>query len=303
MPEIPEKLVSYILLGLLSGLGIFGTRVVWSRFFRRFGESEPGVGLLIAVAFLIGETMVHGTTLRAWVAILLLAGAGLIPVSEKKTVLRLFLIAFGGVLLASWTITDKPLWLRASIVLGTVWLSSAFGGFDKRHAATNQTLLLLLVTMGGILIIVPDTEETALLFGALMAATLLVFPFRLSALGQTGTLPIAGLLAWIICINGYGRPASIVTSTGCLGLLVAAPLVYFVTKNKLNQTHQVTAPAGELIIHCISIAIVLYLARTTSNLRQAAVVAAVALGVSFVGLLVLVLLKWPWTESNRRHTV
>jgi len=292
MPETYEKLASLILLGLFSGLVVIGAGFCWSRLSQRHGWSVPAIGSLIALSFLICEVVIRRVPMRALIAMLLLAGTGLIPDVEKKIGrgLRLLLIASAGVLLASWSIFDEPLWLlRGLLVLGIVCLSSAFAGFDKRHATTNQTQLLLLMTVGGVLTIVPDTEEAALFLGILLAATLLARPLRLAALEQTEM--IAGLFVWMICVGGQGRPASVVASVGCLGLLLAEPLVRLVTKNWLNATNRGISISGELMIHCVSIAIVLRLARTTSDIEQAAVAVAAALGFAVVALIALQVLK------------
>jgi len=283
MPETYEKLASLILLGLFSGLVVISAGFCWSRLLQRYGWPGSAIGSLIALSFLIWETAIRRVPIRALVAMLLLAGTALIPDDEKKIVSapRLLLIASAGVLLAS--IIDEPMRLQGLLVVCTVCVTFAFAGFDKRHIATNQTQLLLLVTMVGILTIVPDTEKVALFVGILLAATLLALPLRLAALEQTEM--IAGLFVWIICVGGHGRLASIIASIGCLGLLLAEPLVCLVAKNKY-LTNRGT-PIFEFIIHCVSIAIVLRLARTTPDIEQAAVAVAAALSFAVVTLITL----------------
>jgi len=72
---------------------------------------------------------------------------------------------------------------------------------------------------------------------------------------------------------------------------MAEPLVRLITKNRLNLTNRGTLISGELMIHCISIAIVLRFARTTSDIEQAAVAVAATLVFAIVGSMVLAVLE------------
>src|SRR3972149_6364984 len=173
MPELHEKLVLLILRGVSLGLFVLGVWIVWSRMSRRWGWPRPAGGLLIAVAFLIGETAIRSVSLRAWLAILLLSGSELIfKHAKKRTIaMRAFFIVSGAAILSSWSIHPEAWWLRGFVVLATasippegLWLGGGGVLATPRHAAAAPDLgervpvalvgeLLLRVTLGGILTI------------------------------------------------------------------------------------------------------------------------------------------------------
>jgi len=296
MPELHEKLVLLILRGVSLGLFVLGVWIVWSRMSRRWGWPRPAGGLLIAVAFLIGETAIRSVSLRAWLAILLLSGSELIfKHAKKRTIaMRAFFIVSGAAILSSWSIHPEAWWLRGFVVLATAYLAPATADLDERYASAGLVQLLLLLTLGGILTIVPDTEETGLLFGLMLAASLLVWPLRSASLSMAGGAPLIGLLTWAICVGGQGRPASVLASAGCLGLLVVEPMVHATTRARMTLLERLppgTRVAGALLLHCLSIATAIVFARTTADLEQSAVAALAALGLPAMLLLTPVFLK------------
>ncbi|MCI0601971.1 hypothetical protein L0156_03080 [bacterium] len=160
---------------------------------------------------------------------------------------------------------DQDWWLLGIAVLLTVWLSASFA------SATGWLYLLLPFSMAGIITTVPDTEAPGYLFGILVPTMMFAWRFRSESSGRIGVATLAGIVAWVICYSGQGRPASIVVSIGCLGILAALPL--------LNVLTRITSKWVMLILHCLSIGTVLVLARTTPHMTRAILAAFAALGI------------------------
>lgn len=266
MPEIPEKLISIIVYGLISGIVVVGLSFLWrwlSHRYSRLPAADPA--LLIAIAFLAGETTFRPVPWYAWFGSLILYISGTI---KRNFASRLILIVTGAAFLGFWSIQD--LWIRGLVVLLTLWLSVSF-------VFAELLYLLLPLSIAGILTTVPDTEEAGLLLGILIPGILFYWSFRRSE--HPGAYPLAGVIAWVICCNGQGRPASIFVSIGCLGMLLAVPLLKMLARKTSNWVL--------LVLHSVPIAIVLTFGRTTPDISMAIFAAFAGLAASSLALLFL----------------
>jgi hypothetical protein len=262
MPDIPERLISIILHGLVSGVVGVGIFFTWRWLSLRYSRwPAADLSLLTAGAFLASETTLGPVPWYAWSGILILCISGII---KKNAASRWIFIIAGAAFLGFWSIQD--LWVRGIVIVLTLWLSISF------TSSAALLYLLLPFSMTGILTTVPDTEETGLLFGIVIAPMLIAWRPSSSSTAQVGTAPLAGLLAWVICCNGQGRPASIFVSVGCLGLLVTYPLL-----KKLTSEATQFLPLLAVLLQSLSIAIVLELARTTVYFDRAIVAACTAI--------------------------
>ncbi len=289
MPELPEKLILLILQGFGLGIVTIALAFAWSRLSQRFNLTAPSMGLMVGIAFLAGEMTFHSATLRGWIAVFLLAGMRLMrPRTQTgRIAIRTICIFFSAAILASWSIDAEPWWLRVLVIPACVFLVPSTERLNEHHFAEGLVPLLILFTAAGVLTIVPDTEEIALLFGLLLSTTLSVQFFHLSFFDKTGTAPLIGLLIWVICVDGQGRPASVLASAGCLGLLVAEPILNAITSSRLDVLNRFSPGRplrSALLLHCFSIAIVLVMARTTSSLLHSAAAALAAISIPAVAL-------------------
>ncbi len=278
IPEIPERLLSFILKGLAVGVGVTAVSIVWwwiSRWFRKL--PAPQTGLLIAISFLMVVQTLRPVTDRTWQGFLLLCVSGLF---KRWIPVRFLLIAFGALLFSQWSIPDS--WLRGFIVIATLWLSASFS------SQTTIGHLLLPMSIAGIFLTIPDTEEVGLLLGMLIPTVLFAWPFRVDSFGRAGSAPLAAIVAWVICVGGHGRPASIIVSVGCFGLLIAFPVLQALKAREVRRRYRIAAIA--VLVHIFSMFIVLSLSRTTAHFGLAIVAVIAAIGIPailFVALLFL----------------
>jgi hypothetical protein len=166
------------------------------------------------------------------------------------------------------------------IVVLALWLSrSIFYWNDLRYA-------MLPLSMAGIFLTVPDTENVLLLLGILIPATLFVWPLnRISSGTQANAAGLGAIVAWAICVDGQGRPASIVVSLGCLGLFMILPLLRLFRKPRVFSMNKFRLIP--LLLHALSIAIVVGVARTTSRMDFAVAAALLALGVPAIAVIMM----------------
>jgi hypothetical protein len=166
------------------------------------------------------------------------------------------------------------------MVLLALWLSrSIFYWRELRYA-------MLCLSMAGIFLTVPDTENVILLVGILVPTTLFVWP--LNRIGSETPANAAGLgavVAWVICLAGQGRPASILVSLGCLGLLMIVPLLQMFRKSRVFLMNRFRLIP--LLLHALSISVAVGLARTTERLDTAATAAFVALAIPILAVMLI----------------
>jgi hypothetical protein len=239
MPEISQKLISFISHAFLAGIVVVVLSIAcWSLSLRVQKCPKPPVGLLIATAFIILELIFRPSRFM-----------------------------------------PRPEHLLFMIVLA-LWLTRSISYWDSLRYA------MLPLSVAGIFLTVPDTENVALLLGILIPAS--VFAWPLSQIGVGTRVDGAGLAAivsWVICLDGQGRPASIIVSLGCLGLLMVVPLVHLFRKSQILSLHKLRLIP--LLVHALSIAVALGLARTTKRLDFAAAASLFVLGISTISVIVI----------------
>jgi hypothetical protein len=110
-------------------------------------------------------------------------------------------------------------WVKVAIAVVAAAGGGLVAGSDRRLG--RWSLLVVLVTAGGVYGTVPDTEQALALLGAAIA---IAFAFWAARLGAAGSWAFAGLVAWTAAVGGVGRHSSIVGGLACLGVLLVAPL-------------------------------------------------------------------------------
>lgn len=280
------KLVSLAVSGLVLGLFTLGAKIRLSRFLKRGSVPFRFAALILPIGFLIGEMMIRSVPLRAWIGVLVLTASQ--AVSGRAG--RLLLLIAGLVLFASWSIHSQPWWLQSFFVLSAVFLAPAAVAFEKRHTPLILTLFLLL-TVSAIFTIVPDTEDPVLFFGFLLGIAIAASLVDFRTVDHFGSVPLIGILAWVICVGGQGRPASVIVSAGCLGLLVVEPLMRLVMR-LTNRTADKTGLIIGFVLHCLSFSIAVGYARTTPSIHRAAMITTAALVIPL-----LVLAAWEYSRS------
>jgi hypothetical protein len=116
-------------------------------------------------------------------------------------------------------------WVRVLVMLTIVAGGPLVAAFDEEWSSDAPALGLLAITVGGMTLAVPDTEEVAALLGVALALAWLGWPLRLVTLGRPGALSAIAVLTWAAASGARGRPAALIGAVACLGLLVAVPAV------------------------------------------------------------------------------
>ena len=146
---------------------------------------------------------------------------------------------------------------------------------------------MLPLSLAGIFLTVPDTEDVTILLGILIPAILFAWPLRkiTGGISRADAAGLGAIVAWVITVDGQGRPASIVVAIGCLGLLALVPVLRLVKKSRVFSMNRFCLIP--LLLHGLSIAIALGVARTTSQIDLAAVAALLALGMPILAVTLL----------------
>jgi hypothetical protein len=149
--------------------------------------------------------------------------------------------------------------------------------FDRRHETRGLATLFLLLSIGGVFLTVPDTEEILVLLGAAAPVVILAWP-RAFASSGFGLYPLVGILMWVIAWGGRGREGSIVGAAACLGVLVIEPLAVAFSRRSRSP--------GALSLGLLHGALVFVAARIAGvgdDPRAAVMIASVALAAGAIG--------------------
>jgi hypothetical protein len=193
----------------------------------------PIAGILIASAAALALSSIRPIPSLLLLGLALLALAGLVSSTRKHQVAWGIALALPGAYLVALMsdIPGRP-WV-SWLVLGAIVLGSAFAtDFDKRYK-TGRAALFLAMTIGGVFLTVPDTEEILVLLGAALPVLVLAWPRPLVRFGF-GIFPLVGILIWAITWGGRGREGSIVGAVGCLGVLLVEPLASLIGRRTVR---------------------------------------------------------------------
>lgn len=185
----------------------------------------PPVGGLLAAGAVLAALQ-HAGRLPAdlgWgLALLALAGTAADVAPLPRSALPL--LAVPGALLVAAAAPPEPGFAGPLVVVATAAGGSLVASFDDHWERQAIAPPLLAVSLAGLYAAVPDTEEAALVLAAVGPLGLLGWPGRGPALGRSGALVAAGLIAWVAATGGAARPPSVVGGTGCLALLALEPV-------------------------------------------------------------------------------
>lgn len=215
---------SYFQVGLRFGLLALGVGwlVVWVA---RRGGVRPIAGLLIAGSTLATLAMLDdpiGTEVVSVVVIVL--GIALARALKAPDLLVPLAALPGSVWLAFSTDVTELLWVRlvmAALIPVGGYLTS---DFEKRYAGMGLGVIFFALACLGVFVAVPDTEWSRTLIAVALPVALLAWPKPVASLGEEGSYAAIALFVVIASQGGGARPASIVGSLACLGLLLMEPV-------------------------------------------------------------------------------
>jgi hypothetical protein len=257
------------LTGILAGLAALV--VGWLAYFV-LDTKDSAVrigGVLLAVAGVVAIDAAAMIPLTVVAGIGLLAVAGGLPLPP---VVSPALAVPGAVVLAYAMGFEhtQATWLLVVVIVAAAPLVAAFDRTYANHALPIPMFALAVV---GLFFAVPDTEIAAILLGTMVAGVFLGWPKPFFTLGSAGSYAVVGLFVWVAVAGGAARPASIVVSVGCLGLLLAEPVGRWLSHGP--RTLLSDGRVEETAILLVQLAIVYVVSRGAGRLSSAWTAAAV----------------------------
>lgn len=216
-------------LALVAGVVVGG---LWRT---RRGRPCPVAGLLLAAAgaaaVLQAERPAPG--LVAGLVVLGVAGALVDAVPGLRLLLPVLAVPGAWLLASSVEVTQA--WAPVAVGVAVTGGGALVADFDLRWSARPLSPALVVVSLAGVFVTVPETKEALPVLGAALPLALLGWPVNLTSLGAGGSLAATGLLTWTVAQGGTFRAASIVGGLACLGMLVAEPLGRLVQRNRSRR--------------------------------------------------------------------
>jgi hypothetical protein len=264
----------------------------------RGAPALPVAGLLFAAAFAVALQRRLGLPGGLALGLVLLAGAGAVSGQRVAGPLALPLAVPGAWLLVARSGLELEQWARlllgASIVLGG-WL---LADFDARWRRQGLGPVLLAVSVAGVYVTVPDTEQALVALGVALPLALLGWPWPLASLGRAGAFAATGVLLWVVGAGGAARGSAVVGGAACLGLLAVEPVARLLDPRRDSVLEWLPESRWGVVAAALPHLGLVYLAARVAGLR--ATVAAAA-AIALAGLCGATLLAAGATALRRRQ--
>lgn len=251
---------------VLGGLGAVSWRV---------NTEKPArlVGALFAGAAAVSMNVAMEVPAEVWLGMALLGIGGLLSRSKSLTFGVTAAIPGAWLIVGSLEIGSSS-WASWFLLAALIGGAALAGRTDEQLSGPILAPLLLALTIGGVYLTVPDTEEMLVLAGAITPLALLGWPFGVSKVGSSGSYMAVGILVWAAWWGGMGRPAAIVGAVSCLGMFLLVPL------RRSSRDH----PGLIVGLHLILVAAGSRLAGQQGDPNVAALLAAAALGGAYIAI-------------------
>src|SRR5689334_15435877 len=193
-------------IALLVALPVaLGSRALVPRKGRRPGVFGPAlvIGSILAVDGLLGTDDILSVPgeLVAGLAVLFLGGS-IAARTQAPTVVGPIAALPGALLVADANQGLDAAWVPVVIVVGTALIGMTTADLDRRGARHGIGPMLLGLSILGIYFTVPDTEVMRAVVGVALPLVLLAWPYAVASIGPGGSYAAAGLLLWILPIEG-----------------------------------------------------------------------------------------------------
>ena len=211
--------------GFVLGIGAVVLGFVVAGLWRaRRGTSCPVAGLLLAAAGVAAIVQAQRPVPGLVPGILALGvGGAFVDVVPRLRPL-LPALALPGAWLVATGVEAQQSWLPLVLAVAVAVGGALVADFDVRWSAMPIAPGLMVVSLAGVFVTVPETKEALPVIGAALPLALLGWPANLASLGAGGSLAATGLLAWTVGQGGTFRVTAIVGGLACLGMLVAEPV-------------------------------------------------------------------------------
>ena len=134
------------------------------------------------------------------------------------------LLAPGGAALG-WAFRDaRPTWVPVAIGLAAPIFAVTTIDLDRFHRRRGFGPAMMIITICGVYVTVPDTEGSRALVGAALPLIALVLPRPLATLGAMGSAAMVGVVLAVAATEGAPRPGAIVGAFAGFGFLVIEPV-------------------------------------------------------------------------------
>lgn len=186
----------------------------------------PAAGLALAAASMIAITVAEGperTGSRQAVGVAAAALGGLVATWLPWPVRPLLVLPGALLTIDSMGLDDRSEVIVPTAVVAAV-LAALVGQADRVHAATAAGPPLLLASIVGMYITIPETGQILPILVVAVPIALVGGPVRLARLGAAGSAASLALLASIVAEGGQPRAASIVGGLASLGVLALDPV-------------------------------------------------------------------------------
>jgi len=152
-------------------------------------------------------------------------------------------------------------WLRVVVIALICVIGPVVAGGDTATKSMALGPALLAVTIAGIYVCTPDTEEVRTLLGVAIVLATLSWPLRWLRLGSAGSVAAVATVAWAAAIDARGHPVTLLGAVGCIGALAIS---LFVASARPRQRPAMRAP----IIIAMHIALVVIAVGATRTLTS-----------------------------------
>lgn len=215
---------SFFQVGLRFGLLALGVGWLIVALARRRGVL-PIVGVLVAGVTLIALAILgEPIVVEALGILVVVVGVSLARVFGAPDPLVPLAALPGSIWLALGTDVTDLIWVRVALALLIPIGGYLTSDFEKRHSGMGLGVIFFVLAVLGVFVAVPDTEWSRTLVAVAVPATFLAWPKSVAMLGVEGSYAAVGMFAVVAAQGGGARPASIVGSLACLGLLVIEPV-------------------------------------------------------------------------------
>lgn len=191
---------------------------------RSVGHRGPvplgGVAVLVGAAAGLESVGLNDGT--AWLAAATTAVALGVASFSSRRLLWVVASVPGSVLAAEGATVE---WHVALLVPATAVGAALLADVDSGWRNPPAGPFVLVVTILGVFLTVPDTERARVLAAAAVPLLVLSIPPGLARLGAASAGAAVMLLGWVVLLEGVGRSGAIVGAAGCLLAMALPPVV------------------------------------------------------------------------------
>ena len=243
----------------------------------RDGRALSG-GIALTVAALLAISRERAVPVEVLVAVAGIGAAGAGLGSRPRWLLRGALAAPFATLLA---VDSSPTaWTRVAVGLAATLVALSAADLDRRLGWGMLTPVLYAMSVAGVFVAVPDTEEAAALLGAALPLAVLAWRVPWARLGSAGAASATALLIWTTAVGGRGRPPSIVGGLACLGLLAVVPLLDLLLGRGRFRS---PSPTRAVLVHGVPVLVAARIAGISPHMDVAVTFALLSVAIAMGG--------------------